>query len=88
MVIDVLEPMVEMRAVGEVITLRAVAVVGGHEVLDRVVRPPRPGEKVVHLDSGAERLTAVEASALLHLDESGLDRRGKAHSLGAKQVPP
>ena len=79
MVIDVLEPMVEMRAVGEVITLRAVAVVGGNEVLDRVVRPPGPGEEVVDLNSGPERLTAVEASSLLHLDESGPDSRGEAH---------
>jgi hypothetical protein len=65
-----------------------VARVGDDEVLDGVVRPPRPRDDVVHLAAGRQRAAAVEAVAALELCQPASQCLREGHPLRAEQVPP
>ena len=68
-------PLVEVPDGAEMIALGAVAAVGQHQVLDGIIRPARPSKEVVDLPTPTDRITAVEALAVLKVadpsDESG-----------------
>ncbi len=62
------------------IDLGSVATIGQNQVLDRVVRPPVPGEEMVDLDTLTQTVTAIEPSA----DRSQPTHR--ATTVGSKDI--